>query len=43
VIFESPVARFTFSEVVGPTSVRVGIWAYLGVGTRLGGLKVTAA
>ena len=27
----------------GPQAVRIGIWAYLVVGTRLGGLSVTAA
>jgi phage head maturation protease len=43
VIFESSVAQFTYDQVVGPQSVRVGLWAYLGIGTRLGGLKVTAA
>jgi hypothetical protein len=43
VIYESSVATFTFSEVVGPQAVRIGIWAYLVVGTRLGSLKVTAA
>ena len=26
------------TQVVGPQSVRVGLWAYLGIGTRLGGL-----
>lgn len=43
VIYESSLATFTFSEVVGPQAVRIGLWAYLVVGTRLGGLKVTAA
>jgi phage head maturation protease len=43
VIYESSVAQFTFAEVVGPQAVRIGIWAYLVVGTRLGSLKVTAA
>jgi hypothetical protein len=43
VIFESPVARFSYDQVVGPAAVRVGIWAYLAVGARLGSLKVTAA
>jgi HK97 family phage prohead protease len=43
VIFESPIARFSYDAVTGPSGVRVGIWAYLVVGTRLGSLKVTAA
>lgn len=43
VIFESPVARFSYDQVVGPAAVRVGIWAYLAIGVRLGSLKVTAA
>ena len=43
VVYESSVAQFTFAEVVGPQAVRIGIWAYLVVGTRLGSLKVTAA
>ena len=43
VIFESSIAQFTYDQVVGPQSVRVGLWAYLGIGTRLGGLSVTAA
>ena len=43
VIYESSVATFSFSEVVGPQAVRIGLWAYLVVGTRLGSLKVTAA
>jgi len=43
VIFESPVARFSYDQVVGPAAVRVGVWAYLGIGVRLGSLKVTAA
>ena len=43
VIFESAITQFTYDQVVGPQSVRVGLWAYLGIGTRLGGLKVTAA
>jgi len=42
-IFESPIARFSYDQVVGPAAVRVGIWAYLVVGQRLGSLKVTAA
>jgi hypothetical protein len=42
-IFESPIARFSYDAVTGPAGVRVGIWAYLVVGTRLGSLKVTAA
>lgn len=43
VIFESSIARFSYDAVTGPAGVRVGIWAYLVVGTRLGSLKVTAA
>lgn len=43
VIYESSLAQFSFDQVVGPQAVRVGVWAYLVVGTRLGGLKKTAA
>jgi len=43
VIFESSIAQFSYDQVVGPQAVRIGIWAYLVVGTRLGSLKVTAA
>lgn len=43
VIYESSVAQFSYDQPVGPQAVRVGIWAYLVVGTRLGSLKVTAA
>jgi hypothetical protein len=43
VIYESSLASFSFDQVVGPHAVRVGVWAYLVVGTRLGGLSVTAA
>lgn len=43
VIFESPVVRFSYDQIVGPQAVRIGVWAYLGIGTRLGSLKVTAA
>lgn len=43
VIFESSIAQFTYDQVVGPQAIRVGLWAYLGIGTRLGSLKVTAA
>lgn len=43
VIFESSIARFSYDAVTGPAGVRLGIWAYLVVGTRLGSLKVTAA
>jgi phage head maturation protease len=43
VIYESSIVQFTYDQVVGPQSVRVGLWAYLGIGTRLGGLSVTAA
>lgn len=43
VIFESPIARFSFDAVTGPAGVRIGLWAYLVVGARKGGLSVTAA
>lgn len=43
VIFESSVATFSYDQVVGPQAVRIGLWAYLVVGARLGSLKVTAA
>jgi hypothetical protein len=43
VIFESSIARFSYDAVTGPAGVRIGIWAYLVVGARLGSLKVTAA
>lgn len=43
VTFESSIASFSFDQVVGPQAVRIGIWAYLVVGARLGSLKVTAA
>ena len=43
VIMESPVARFSYDAVTGPAGVRVGIWAYLVTGQRLGSIKVTAA
>jgi len=43
VIYESSLASFSFDQVVGPQAVRIGVWAYLVVGTRLGGLSVTAA
>lgn len=43
VIYESAIAQFSYDQVVGPQAVRLGIWAYLVVGTRLGSLKVTAA
>jgi hypothetical protein len=45
VIFESPIARFSYDAVTGPAGVRIGLWAYLGVGVRNvgGSLKVTAA
>ena len=43
VIFESPITTIQYDQVVGPQAVRVGLWAYLVVGTRLGSLKVTAA
>lgn len=43
VIFESSIAQFSYDQIVGPQAVRIGIWAYLVVGTRLGSLKKTAA
>jgi hypothetical protein len=43
VVYESAIAQFSYDQVVGPQAVRIGIWAYLVVGTRLGSLKVTAA
>jgi hypothetical protein len=43
VIFESSIARFSYDAVTGPAGIRLGIWAYLVVGARLGSLKVTAA
>jgi hypothetical protein len=43
VIFESSIARFSYEAATGPAGIRLGIWAYLVVGTRLGSLKVTAA
>lgn len=43
VIYESSIAQFSYDQVAGPQALRVGIWAYLVVGTRLGSLKVTAA
>lgn len=43
VIYESSVASFSYDQPVGPQAVRIGLWAYLVVGTRLGGLSVTAA
>jgi HK97 family phage prohead protease len=45
VIFESSIARFSYDAVTGPAGVRVGLWAYLGIGVRNvgGSLKVTAA
>lgn len=43
VIFESSIARFSYDAVTGPSGVRIGIWAYLVVGARLGSLKRTAA
>lgn len=45
VIFESALARFSYDAVTGPSGVRIGLWAYLGIGVRNvgGSLKVTAA
>ena len=39
----SRIAQFSYDQVVGPQAIRIGIWAYLVVGARLGSLKVTAA
>lgn len=43
VIYESSIASFRYDQPAGPAGIDIGIWAYLVVGTRLGGLKVTAA
>ena len=43
VVYESPVTTVSYDQVVGPQAVRIGLWAYLVVGARLGSLKVTAA
>lgn len=43
VIYESAIARFSYDAVTGPAGVRIGLWAYLAIGTRKGGLSVTAA
>jgi hypothetical protein len=43
VVFESPIMRFSYEQPVGPQAIRIGVWAYLGIGARLGSLKVTAA
>jgi HK97 family phage prohead protease len=43
VIFESNVAQFSYDQVAGPSGIRVGLWAYLVVGTRRGSTKETAA
>jgi HK97 family phage prohead protease/HK97 family phage major capsid protein len=43
IIYESPIARFTFDQGAGaPASIRVGLWAYLAAGARRGSLKETA-
>lgn len=42
VIFESAIARFTYEQPNGPSAVRFGLWAYLGIGTRLGMYKKLA-
>jgi hypothetical protein len=34
---------FRYTEVVGPQYIRIAVFGYLGIGTRLGSLKVTAA
>jgi phage head maturation protease len=44
VIFESSIAQFQYDQIANaPANIRVGLWAYLVVGTRLGALKVPAA
>jgi hypothetical protein len=43
VIYESSIASFRYEQATGPAGINIGIWAYLVVGTRLGGLSVTAA
>ena len=43
VIYRSPMLTFRYTEVVGPQSIRIAVFGYLGIGTRLGSLKVTAA
>jgi hypothetical protein len=43
VIYESSIATFRYEQTAGPAAINIGLWAYLGVGTRLGSLKVTAA
>jgi len=48
ILFESPLMQFRYEEVNGPQSIKVGIWAYVGVSVREGGrstkaLQVTAA
>ena len=43
-IFESNIVNFDFREGAGaPASVRIGLWAYLVVGTRRGSRKATGA
>ena len=48
ILFESPTLRFRYEEPDGPETIRLGIWAYVGVLTRYAGasvkrLQVTAA
>jgi HK97 family phage prohead protease/HK97 family phage major capsid protein len=43
VIYRSPMLTFRYTEVVGPQYIRIAVFGYLGIGTRLGSLKVTAA
>jgi HK97 family phage prohead protease len=43
VIFESSIAQFRYDQPSGPSAVDIGIWAYLVVGARRGGNKITAA
>jgi HK97 family phage prohead protease len=43
-IFESNLAQFQFNEgAEAPSAVRIGLWAYLVVGTRRGSRKATGA
>jgi hypothetical protein len=43
-IFESPVTNFEYDQgAEAPAAVRIGLWAYLVVGTRRGSRKATGA
>jgi hypothetical protein len=43
-VFESNIVRFQYTEGAGaPAAIRVGLWAYLVVGTRRGSRKATGA